>query len=352
MTSINCIRFDEYSGMCLCDEARTWNEEEGRLLTAEKMRLLSSPEVIEGTGSVFVMGKTGTSTLGNEFLETTKDLLTATYRKRCEAEGAPLKRFMTTREVAHFLFDNLITCKHRHTDYLLRAKYGFNEQDYVAGSYVNDKGERIEIKEKAVVDQVHRIMTWEGQCEEARAIFLNGQIVAGYDPHEGCQMYRSCLVAPIVEPVHELFSCDGSGVDSADFVYTLFNNARTVKERRGAVDRVEGCVVMLEAMNSTLIHSGGCDGYYKIHLIDGRPADPKKRHKEIHDGRSKLASEIVRCGSHGFLPWKKAYELVEALVFEDVPLLEVNDQLLKASRNMATMLDMLRGRAAWHDDLV
>lgn len=349
MTSINAMRFDEYSGMLVCDEARSWNEENGRILTAEKIRPITSEEVIKATGAVVLMGKTGTSTLGNEFLESTKQAVTARFRQMAEEHGLPLKRFMTVKEMAHFLFHNLCEVKRRHVDNTLKARYGFTSNDYIAGSYRNDKGERVEIADKTVVDQVHKILTWEGQCPESKAIFLNGQIVAGYEPEEGFRIFRSSLIAPHCEPVHEIYAADGSGVDSTDFVYTAFNNTRTVPERRGAIDRVEGLAVLLEALLMAGDNSAGCDGYVKIHYVNGREKDPVRRWKEIHDARSKLASEVVKAGLHGFLKWKKVHELLEALIYEDRPLLEVDDGLKRAATDSAAMLDLLRGHPHWRD---
>jgi len=349
MTSINAMRFDEYSGMLICDEARSWNDENGRFLTAEKMRLVISDEVIKATGSVIYMGKTGTSTLGNEFLESTKDALTVKFNEMVEKQGKPLDKFMTVKEVAHFLFHNLCEVKRKHIDYTLKSRYGFTSNDFVAGFYKNAKGERVDIKDKTVIDEVHKIMTWEGMNATSKSIFLNAQVVAGYEPTQGFRIFRSSLIAPHCEPVHEIFSCDGSGVDSTDFVFTAFANTRTISERRGNIDRVEGLAVLLEALNLANESSAGCDGYLKIQYINGREKDHLSRNKEIHDCRSKLAQEIVKAAVHDFILWKKAYELLEAVIYEDVAFLEVDDAFKRASTKPQAMLDMLRGHRCWRN---
>lgn len=343
MTTINAMRFDEYSGMLVCDEARSWNDESGRLLTAEKIRLVTAPEVMEGTGVVALMGKTGTSTLGNEYLETTKDRITAEYRKAAGKSGEPLASFMTVREIAHDLYANLAEVKRKHVDQTLKARYGFTTNDFIAGFYESEKGEKVEITDKAIIDKVHKIITWEGMAAESRSIFLNAQIVAGYDPKEGFRIFRSSLIAPHCEPVHEIFTCDGSGVDSTDFVFSDFANTRTTAERRGKIDRVEGLAVLLEALNYANRNSAGCSGYLKIHYVNGREKNPLDRHREMHDGRCKLAQELVLGGTEGFLPWKKVYELLEGLIYGDRPFLEVNEAMKKASRNSDEMLDVFRG---------
>ena len=347
MTSVNAMRFDEYSGMCVCDEARSWNEENGRLLTAEKMRLVTSEEVMKATGAAVIMGKTGTSTLGNEYLESTKDRLDEHFQKMVKEQGSPLKKFMTVKEIAHFLFHNLCDVKREHIDHTLRARYGFTSNDFVAGFYKNDAGEKIEIKDKTVIDSVHKIMTWEGMCPDSKSIFLNAQIVAGFEPQEGFHIFRSSLIAPHCEAVHEIFTCDGSGVDSTDFTFTAFANTRSIAERRGKIDRVEGLVNLLEALNMANTSSAGCDGYLKIQYINGREKNPLDRCKEIHDHRSQLALEIVKGAVHGFIPWLKTYSLVEGLIYEGRDFVEVNDEMKRAASNLNGLMDMLRGHKSY-----
>lgn len=343
MTSINAMRFDSFSGMCVCDEARSWNDEYGKLLTAEKMRLITSDEVMKNTGAIAVLGKTGSSTLGNEYLEKLKDRITVEYDRKSAKEGIPIKEFMTIRAMAHLLFHTLCDIKREHLDHTLRARYGFTQDDFIAGFYLNDEGCRVEIKDSSVIEEVNKMITWEGSHKDSTPIFLNGQIVMGYEPEEGFKIFRSNLMAAHCEAVHEIFACDGSGIDSTDFVYTDFANSRNLQERRGTIDRVEGLAVLLEALDTANHHSAGCNGYPKVIYIDGRQKDLRKKYIEIHDCRSQLALEIVRASNHGFIPGVKCLTLIEGLIFENESFIETDDQMKRASNNPVAMLDMLRG---------
>jgi hypothetical protein len=165
----------------------------------------------------------------------------------------------------------------------------------------------------------------------------------GYEPSEGFKLYKSDLMNGTVEAVHEIFTANGSGVDSSDFVYTDFANSRTVYERRGNIDRVEGLAVLLEAIDYANHHSIGCAGYPKIIYIDGRQQDSEKRYIEIHDCRSQLALEIVRASNHGFIAGPKALTLIEGLIFENEDFFVTDEQMKRASSNVEEMLDFLRG---------
>ena len=55
MTSINAIKFDDYSGACVCDEARCWNDEGMKIYTAEKMKPCVPGEISQRYGTVEFM---------------------------------------------------------------------------------------------------------------------------------------------------------------------------------------------------------------------------------------------------------------------------------------------------------
>lgn len=340
MTTINALRIDERSGLMACDEARTWGDGRVRLLTAEKIRLLTDPEVVAATGTVVLYGKTGSSTLGNEYLETARRHVRERFESwRDGGEGRP---FLTVAEGAHLLWDTLCEVKHRHTDMHLRARWGFETEDYLAGRYRDGAGETVEIADARCLDEVHELLVGGASAAEARPVFGNAQIVAGADPVEGFSIWRSGLSSPHCEPVEDLFTCAGSGSDSADLSLTQFVESLPRRVRRRGLDRAVAAAALLEAVDVACGHNVGCDGQLKIHWIDGS-APPERMHVHIHDGRSTLAVELVRAVKAGLLPRKTGLDLLDGLLFAGVGFVETEEGLFRGATDLPSLRRMLRG---------
>jgi hypothetical protein len=136
----------------------------------------------------------------------------------------------------------------------------------------------------------------------------------------------------VIEEVHEIFLAQGSGRDTTDLAYAHFADTKTVRERRGEVDRVEGLVTMLRGVDMAFRLTAGVSGYIKIIYFNAKEKDPSKRYVEIFDMRSKLAAEIVAAGREGHLVDEDVHELVGGLIFEGRPFAEVNAELFAKSR--------------------
>lgn len=343
MTTINAIRIDSQSGLLICDEARTWADGRVRLLTAEKIRPLTDPEVVEATGSLIFYGKTGSSTLGNEYLETARARVTALFRERVRAEGLPLKHFLSVREVAELLWQTLCNVKHRHTDMHLRARWGFERDDFLVGRYRSVEGQEVEIADPTCTREVHDLLVGAATAAEAKPVFGNSQIVAGYDPSEGFAIWRSSLGAPHCEPVEEIFTCAGSGSDSADLSMTFFAESLSARQRRQGMDRAVAAAALLEAVDVANGHNAGCDGCPKIHWVNGGAKERRDMHRQIHDGRSMLAMEIVRAGLRDFLPRRRALDLLDGLLFEQVSFLATQEAFFEGATDLPGLRRFLRG---------
>jgi hypothetical protein len=345
MTSINAMRFDHYSGVLMCDEARCWNPEMMKILTPEKMRCVIRPDIQKETGVVAVQGNTGTSTIGDEFMEEVKLRIGEEYDKDCKKAGKKLASFRKMEDLAHFAFEVISGIKRRHIDEGLVGKFGFTGAEFINGSYKKDD-KTVEIKDKEVATAAYRQMTWEGRGEDVQGVFLNSQVFAGYDPETGFRAFLLSEIIPVCEAIQECFLAEGSGLDVCDLVWSNNASMRSVPERRGAIDRVEGLVTMLEGLNSAFRVSAGVTGYPKIMYVNGREKDHMARLKEICDWRSKLASEAVFAEMYGFISRETAMKLVEAVIYKDKPFEEVNEALWSAATDRKKMLRFFRGYPA------
>ncbi len=340
MTSINALRFDEKSGILVCDEQRTWNDEEMKIDSCDKIRPIVTADVLAGTGVAVCYGNTGTSTLGDEW--TTNMTKRMSQRFGAWRDSRQPQHFMSVNDVALLAYDEQSRLKHDHIDQQLKGKFGFTSSEFIAGSYERD-GRRIEIKDKKIIDQIPEYLTWSSRGGAVTGVFLNAGIIAGYSPDDGFRIYLLSLIDPTCEPVSEIYLAEGSGLDICDHLYTDFANARSIPERRGSIDRGIGTLKMIEGLNFAIDLCAGVGGYIKVIYINGHETDPLKRIKEISDCRSKLASEIAIAYTRRFLDETTAVRLIEDVLYRDRPFGDVNAELMKTVPDSRGFVKYLRG---------
>ena len=342
MTSINALKFDNYSGIMLCDAQRGWNTENMKLFVSDKIKPCIPPEITEDVGLVAAYGNTGTSTVGDEIKFSIFKKLREEYREAKEKNKEILKDgFMTMEELSGLIYDVILGMKHNHISQQLKSLYGFECSDYLQGFYEVD-GKKIEIKDKEILKDCQKFVTWKGRGEEAKAVFLNAGIVAGYEDREGFKIYEFSLYRMYRQPVEVAFVAGGSGSDMVRFHMTEFLSRKSLEEKRGNIDPVEGALELINALNSACERNFGVDGYYTITLFDGRK-EKADRIKEISDHRSKLASEIVTSYKEKFINYDTATELLGQMLFEGATFEETNDLLLTSCPNSNKLIKRLRG---------
>lgn len=341
MTSITAMRFDHWSGACAADEARTWNPEELIFYTAEKFRPILPDELSRSTGLVALMGKTGTSTLQQEFIERVLESVARLWKARPKKAG----KFMSLEELAWHVWEVDMDCKRHHLDNTLRARWGFETADLLQG-HVLDGGERIPLADEAIVKEAHDLLTGEGKDPAVAGVFNNAQIIVGADPDEGFGIYLLSLRSMTCEAVHEVFLTEGSGLLAVEPSLTRFANERCLRERRGAIDPVEGVAAMLDGLNEANELAVGVGGYHSFYLVDGRKKRPEERLRMVADARGRLGGEIVRARNLGHLDESAMKELIDRLFFGDAPFPEVHRDFMARARNPVALRRVLRGYAA------
>jgi len=342
MTSINAIKFDDYSGVMVCDEQRSWGPEDLKIFCAYKIRPCIPPEIQKEYGIVAAYGNTGTSTIGDELKFTIKQRIQEEYEKEFERLGKKPKQFKTIEDIAGLTFDVITKMKHTHINQELKGKYGFTTNDFCRGFYMKD-GKKIEITDKEVIKQVDEMLTWKTRGELARAVFLNAGIVAGFEPREGFKIFHYSMIEMFWTAVQGIFVADGSGCDAVNLRMAEFAASKSIPERRGNIDPVEGLVTIIDAVNTASYHNIGVGGYYNIIWFNGRAKDNMKKMVEINDHRSKLASEIVFALSEDFVSQNTAFKLVDELIYKGKSYEQVNEQLFKKTRDPKRLSRFLRG---------
>ena len=341
MTSINAIRFNEYSGAMICDEQRGWNPENMIINSADKIKCVIPEDITLEQGIAACYGNTGTSTIGDELKFNIKKRVRQEYDKLKKKKNTPPESFITIEELAKWAFEAQTRLKRTHIDQTIIGRYGFSVNDFIKGFYEKD-GKKTEIKDKGIISSIHDTITWKGRSGEMTSVFLNAGIIAGYDPRQGFRIFSLSMIEFGYFPVQEIFLADGSGRDLATLYLTEYSNRKTVPERRGQINRVEGIFELINAVNAACRHDIGVEGYLNIILFDGNEPNERKM-RTINDDRSKLTSEIVRAWESRHLPRLKAYELVERLLWGQATWDEIDQEFWKNVTHKDELFDLLRG---------
>lgn len=339
MTSINALRFNRDQGLMICDETRSWNEEDMMINAADKIRPVIPEEVTDAVGIVGAYGNTGTSTIGDELRLGIRRRVAARYREHLKAHRKP-PRF-TCEEIAAIVWEAMAAMKEAHTSQYLHGKLGFRQHDLVRGFYLKD-GKKVEIRDKGAVERALEAVTWEKKSAEVKPVFANGGIFAGWDPAQGFRIFQYSLSEKYYEPVDACFVAGGSASDTTNRTLATFAAARDYAERSGDIDPALGTLTFLAALGEACRTNIGVGGYYNILFFDGR-RKPRERLREVNDHRSKLASEIANAWRVDLIPHEAGRALIDALLFKGEPIAKVHARFFGSTGNPALLDRYLRG---------
>ncbi len=345
MTSINALRLDRDSGLLVCDEARYWNPEWMIFYTPEKIRSIIREDITRNQGIVLFMGQTGTSSIGDEWIQESRREIAGRYDAFLQQQGNTSdKKFMHLKELADLVFEVITRIKHTHVDDFLKGKFGFSGAELISGKYSRG-GADITVSDEELVSDVIKYMTFKGSPEEVKGIYGNSQILAGYHPDEGFRIFYMTEKWPICEEVQEFFTAQGSGRDTTDIVFSRFADTRSLRMRkhRDPIPRAEALFVMLQGLNTACNQTAGVGGYPKIIYINGKQPDPGQWITEICDHRSRLAAEITAAATENMISKETAIQLLERLIFKGEPFGEINQALFRAVGDPLDLFRFLRG---------
>ena len=342
MTSINALRFNDYSGIMICDEQRSWNPEDMKIFVSDKIKPVIPQEIIDEMGLVAAYGNTGTSTIGDEIKFTISRRLHEEYKNLKEKnDGKIPEKFKTMEDLSDLVYSIITGMKHNHISQQMKGLYGFDCNDYVAGSYEKN-GKKIELKDKEILEDCQKFMTWKGSIPDTKSVFMNAGVLAGYDDNTGFRIFQFSIWKMFKEEVDIAYAAGGSGSDMMQFYLSEFLAGKSPHERRGNIDPLEGALTMVKALNIACERNFGVGGYYNIILFNGK--NPKnKRMIEINDHRARLASEIGMAHHNELISFDTARELTGKLLFEGCSFEEVNNLLFKNCKDEKELLHVLRG---------
>lgn len=341
MTSINAIRFDAFSGAMICDEQRHWNPEKLKVYAADKIRPVIPESLTNRYRFVAAYGNTGTSTIGDEMRLTIKRRVQADYDRLVETTGEPPTEFMSMENLARMVFELMVEIKHRHINEELRHYYGFDTAEFCAGRLTRN-GKESKIANSQVLADAHDKIALDPSRGTQNAVFNNAGILAGFHPRSGFRIFLFSMREHFFEPVESGFVSQGSGGDSTNFVLPRLFNTLKDDQREGHLDRLEGLMLSIEAINTASQVNLGVGGYFNLLLFDGR-AEPKTMLREINDHRIKLSCEVVAAVGNQLLERATAKQILDKIIYGDGNLDEAETILFERCLDRERLHRLLRG---------
>ena len=340
MTTINAIRFDEASGIMICDEQRHWNPELMKIYAADKIRPVVPAHISRRYGIAAAYGNTGTSAIGDELRLSIYRRIDRRYRRLVQEQGAEPDTFLSIDAIAQLAWDTICDMKHTHTDDYLAQTYGFRTADFIAGSSGEDGDDR-PIANLNIVREAMKQIALEPGSRAPHAVFGNGGILAGFDQQKGFSIYAFSMRDGTMEEVECGFAALGSGSDTTNFVFPRFFSSLSCASRC-RLDPVAGTYAALSAVVQAAHCNLGVGGYYNL-LFFKQKAPAEQLLQEINDHRGKLAGEIVQAHLHGLLADACCYDLLKGLLFQDKGLAWAEQLMWQACSDPLRLHRLLRG---------
>lgn len=317
MTSINAIRFDHDRGIMAVDEIRSWNPEDMKLNSADKVRRVIPEEVTAALGIVGSYANTGTSSIGDELRLGIRAEIKRRFHAWREEHGAVPS--WNGDDIARIIWDVMVEMKTRHTDQYLDGRYGICQEDVIRGYSLDDEGRRVELKDETILEKAFEAVTWAKKSDAVRPVYGNAGIYAGIDPILGFRIYQFNLMEQYAEPVDGCFFANGSASDTTSRVLAEFSGSLSPEERRGGLEPAMATLVLIAAINDAGRTNIGVGGYCNLHLFD-RGAAAGEYLREINDHRAKLAAEVADAWRQGYLAQPAAVKMIDGLLFQNDPL--------------------------------
>lgn len=328
MTTINAMKFNQYTGAMVCDEQRHWNEERMKIYAADKILPIISSNAQKAYKIAAAYGNTGTSSIGDEIRLTLRAEISRLLHEHAQSETQRNPEFLTMPALAEKAFQILCQIKHQHIDDHLMARFGFTSQDFCRGFY-HQGDKKIPIRQPDLVEKIHKIIAPDPDSTAPDAVFGNKGILAGYDQDNGFRIYSYSMREQFYEEVPVGFVAEGSGSDAVNFVLpTFFDDNRSAFEE-GNIDPVDGCIALIDAVATASRKNMGVGGYLIIYLFDGQ-REPEQIFRQILDHRCRLITESIQAYRADFVSLDSTRDIVSGLLYQDKTLTWAEDVLFKS----------------------
>jgi hypothetical protein len=339
MAVVCALRFGEHAGAICADEAY-WFLRRRKSFFTEHLHPLLDDEAAEDLGMAVVYGGTGLPSFHYEAACRVRKRVRELLAKRAEEKARA--QLAGVEAISRLALNELHGVIGRRVNDALKFMYGFTRDEFIQGYFERD-GKRYEIAQESVKKTAKSWISSKDPHPLAKPIHKNFAVIVGYDPQLGFQAFHVNGEKAILATVSGGFEAIGPGKYASAQEFARFWNHKTVSQRRGELNRVEGLAVLIAAAQRAGEYYHEAGGHLQIMLIDGKKPTHAERLRELADHRAKLAGELVTAWEWGEIGKADCYELLDGLAFQGAELDEVEEALFARAKDAQRLERIFRG---------
>ncbi|MCD4654134.1 hypothetical protein K8T06_09375 [bacterium] len=335
MAIVTSLQFSAVSGALMCDE-EYWYLRRRRSFFLDNIRNVIPEEVSADLEIYAGYGGWGHPSFHEEVIRRTREKVLDVWKNGDTSELKDLEN------IAMIIRKAMEQTRRRKIDDMLKFLYGFNLDELNQG-YFEENGDKVDIKQDAVVKAAKDIATFKTQNGLTNPIFKNKCVFTGYDPTWGFRGWHINAENTVCSLISGGFEAIGAGHYGAGIEFSRILNRLTLDQRRQGFDRVWGMIALFEATLNAWEHFHEVGGGLHLILIDGKATKKADRYREVSDHPMQLAKEMITAVRFGMISYETIYPLIDELIFKQANTKKIEKKFIEKANDPAALRKLLRG---------
>ncbi|MBN1297035.1 hypothetical protein JXA80_09655 [bacterium] len=335
MAIVTSLQFSPTSGAIMCDE-EYWYLRRRRSFFLDNFWNVIPPDISDELNIYAGYGGWGHPGFHEEVIDRARTAIRRVWKEGKKSDLTDLEA------VAMIIRKAMEETRRQKIDDMLKYLYGFNLNELNQG-FFEENGEKVEIKQEAVVEAAKGIATFKTQNNLTTPIFKNKCVFAGYDPVWGFRGWHINAENTVCSLISGGFEAIGAGLYGAGIEFSRIMNRLTLDQRRKGFDRVWGVIALFEATLNAWEHFHEVGGGLHMILIDGTAMKKSERYREITDHPMHLAKEMVTAVRFGLSSYDSIYPLMNDLIFNHADVKKTETKFIDGAADPSTLKKLLRG---------